>query len=73
MGEKPIKNTDVKVAAVLTDSTNQPNSLQVCYMVMLKSLPRDQSLGLTPEVQERGPGHSRRVAVPLLLTEQLFL
>lgn len=60
VGEKLIKNSDVKVAAVLADSTNHLTSLYVCYLVMLKSLPRDQSLGLTLEVQERGPGHSRQ-------------
>lgn len=48
-GEKLIKNTDVKVAAVLADSTNHPTLTVVCCMVMLMSLLQDQSLGLTPE------------------------
>lgn len=52
-GEKPIKKTDVRVAAVLADSTKRLTSLYVCYMLMLMSLLQDQSRGLTPEVQER--------------------
>lgn len=52
-GEKPIKKTDVRVAAVLADSTKRPTSLYVSYMLMLMSLLQDQSQGLTPEVKER--------------------
>jgi len=49
-GEKLIKNTEVKVAAVFTYSTT------VRYIVMLMSPFQVLSLGLTLEVQERAPG-----------------
>lgn len=77
--DKKKKKSEVTVAVAFTYSTNHPNPLYVCYMVMLMSSSQDLSLGLTPKEQWRAPGCSRQgsaeeaLAVPLLLTEQPFL